>query len=160
MAVLDKGNSPVEKAEAGVITPGPQSQAGVGEKLDFNKKPQRQPDTSTRDLKNEYKTQAASPHIWVEIPFLSPEDTIESVYIGVNGVDYWVKKGVRIPLPACAVAALDNAEVKGYVPVMDEDGRRKQREIRYKRFPYLSYGPADPQEVEAWKKKNATRPEA
>ena len=143
MGMFDQKVTPVETENLGPSSAEP-------------KKGKWEPDVSNKDAADEWKSQANSPHVWLEIPFLNQEDTIVDVFVGINGVQYHIKKGVKVPVPTCVVHALENAEVSGIVPVADESGNMMKREIKYKRFPYIVHGPASPEEVAKWKSQFAT----
>lgn len=107
---------------------------------------------------NEYDRQRKAPKVWLTIPATGPDDPDPRVYVGVNGVSYWIQKGERVPVPQCVVQALREAEVDYWVVDADETtGRKYQRRVKYLRYPYIVDGPCSPEEYLEWQKAHPTK---
>jgi hypothetical protein len=103
-------------------------------------------------LQTEHDKQRGEKHYWIEINRL-PEDTEGHVFIGAAGVNYQIEKGVRVPVPRSVVEILNNAEVTGFIPVVDYATNQKHlKPVKYKRYPFSVYGEALPPAVERWKR--------
>lgn len=108
-------------------------------------------------VKGEYERQKAQPKFWITIHRLNEDDHEVKMYVGVNGVSYWIEKEVRIPLPKCVVGNLTNAEQISTFTEYDEiTQQRVKKTIKRRQYPFSNEGPADPVEVKAWEKDNLT----
>jgi len=76
-----------------------------------------------RVVRSEWERQQESPHTWITIHRVNDEDHEAAVYVGANGVSYWLKKEERIPVPAIVLDVLRNAESTiTYTAYDEEDG--------------------------------------
>lgn len=107
------------------------------------------------EVRNEWERQRKEPHFWVEFHML-PDDKDDQVYVGVNGVSYWYKKNMKVPIPQCVMDALAYAKVDTYAAEIDPvTGQYHNKRFTYMRYPYTFFGPASLDDVEAWKKENS-----
>jgi hypothetical protein len=108
-----------------------------------------------QSMKTEWQRQRAEPHHWIEFQMLE-DDKDTMVFAGVNGVSYWYKKNMKVPVPDCVLKIFDSAKVISWKAEVDDiSGQMVKKPYSFLRFPYQYLGPASADEVEAWKKDNS-----
>lgn len=102
-------------------------------------------------MRDEAERQRNEPHFWLELHRVNPEEP-DTQFFGCAGVSYLLQRGVRVPVPESLLKVLDNAEVGGFVPIVDEVlGVKYLRPVKFRRFSISMYGPATKEEVEKFR---------